>query len=702
MEVVEGIPGKLPQLAPFPTAENHSGLPPGEWQACLDAWIFCVEFRLRLLPEHFRHFKLSQASSGYPFLLSYFNSRDSLLLSQSGSRDRPMSSKEKKLHRHCLLLLRRLLLETDIPGDFPARELFVLLASASSVFGPTSLWYSTLQQTWHGQQKLISAACEETKSYVIKMIAIGSSKGSETLQLSIGHITSLSRCLPPTGKIMMTGYDYIDCLSTMYTNFPSKLESTEAGNLKKLLTENLFVCLRTLMQSSDPSTSLLLDNLYGLKVSAEAAAKVNPNRPTLLSDLVCSTTFLRHLEAFLGSFRISRGDSVVQFLRSYKNKMSYLHPIAIVPKQRRQKGKGKTKTDHVSGEMHVHKAAQVSQIHELFPDLPTLYVLRLLDHFADDVEAVTSALLEPESLPQDLRDPESHTDDPGIESIAEPDLAPRSTPSLPAGRKNIFDDDKFDKLRISASQVHIGRRERHDYEPKDPSDKTKQKAAIMAALAAFDLDDDERDDTYDVADVGGAVDNTLDTDARSKSKPGPDHEEIDDNEQILFQAWRSNPEMFARDSTTRNSKPRQQIKRETGMTNEQIEGWASMLSRDEARRQKLENKYIGPTSFGGQQKALAKTKWSATGSGTTTEENTDADSEDGPGDGGASTRSRTLGVGRGYGRGRGKTSGSSNDAATQFARKRKEQGRGRGGANHNRREGHARKMGRGFGTVAPS
>jgi activating signal cointegrator complex subunit 2 len=32
------------------------------------------------------------------------------------------------------------------------------------------------------------------------------------------------------------------------------------------------------------------------------------------------------------------------------------------------------------------------------------------------------------------------------------------------------------------------------------------KAAILSALAAFGSDDDERDDTYDVADVGGTPD----------------------------------------------------------------------------------------------------------------------------------------------------------------------------------------------------
>jgi activating signal cointegrator complex subunit 2 len=702
MEEVAGIPGKLPPLAPFPAPEIRRSLPPEAWQACLRAWIFGVEFRLRLLPEHFHHFKLSHAASGVFFLSSYF-------LSSGSCHDQPSNgqrgkSQELTLHRHCLLLFRRLLLETDIPHDYSTRELFDLLANASSTFLTKKLWHDTLQQAWQRQQKQISAAVEDTRSYLIKTMAISGNDCFTPVQQFLSAVIPLAKCLPQAGKTMMTGYDYVDSLAATYHGLVGKSDFSSAEDARDLLTENLFVCLTSLMSSMDPSTSLLLDDLYGLKGNAEAEAKINPNRPTLLSSIVCSTSFVRRLEVFLATSLNSRGDVLLQFLRTHKTKMSYLHPMQQRSISRRRKRKGKASVDHVQDEMHFHRAAQISQIHELFPEAPTPYVLRLLDHFSGDVEAVTIGLLEPGSLPRNLQDPESvaHADI-DTEPIIPSDLAPRSTPPLSRSRRNVFDDDDFDKLQISTSQVHFGRKE-HDYDkPSDPSEKAKKKAAIMAALASFDSDDDERDDTYDVADVGGAVDNTVDTDARLAGRR-TGREDNDGNAQTLFMSWSRHPEMFARDSKTRNSKARQQLKIDTGMSDEQIEGWAVMLSRDHTSLQKLENKYAGPTSFGGQQNILKTSKWSASRSGTATEEDTDAEADDGGGvpRGGGSSRGRSFQGGRGYGRGKGSFSGPASDASTQNARKRKEQGRGRGGANHDRREGRARKMGRGFGSLPPA
>ena len=687
MEEVEGIPAKLPPLASFPNIQIRQSLPPQEWQSCLDAWIFCVEFRLRLLPEHFRHFRLSQPTSGVPFLSSYF---------LNVSFCSPTDKKDHKLHQHCLLLLRRLLLETSPPYDCSTGDLFILLADASAALTSNSLWLKTLQQTWELQKKLLSSAAEQTKSSLIAMLMNRSTDNNyEALSQTLHYVTALSKCLPQVAETMMTGSDYIDSLTNRYHDLPVGRETVDNGDVRKHVTENLFVCLRSLTANSNSSISLLLDVLYNLKSNAEAEAKINPNRPTLLSSLACSTTFIAHLEAFLTSASNSRGDPVLQFLRSY------LHPLPKLTNG--HKGKGKAQSAHHLDETQTHQVAQVSQIHELFPDAPTSYVLRLLDYFTDDVEAVTAALLEPESLPADLRDAHTHVNDAGETYKAPLAFASRSPSSPTRNRRNVFDDDDFDRLRISTSQLHIGRKERHSAETSDPSEKAKKKAAIMAALAAFDSDDDERDDTYDVADVGGAVDNTVDTDARPRAKTGVDQEESDVNEQTLFKAWRSNPELFARDSKTKMSKPRQQLKSETGMGDEQIEGWAIMLSRDDAAVRKLEHKYAGLASFGGQQKPLEMTRWSASRSGTATEEDTDtdADGRDGPTRGQHSTRSRPFAAVRGSGRGRGTPSGPSGDTGTQNARRRKEQGRGRGGANHNRREGRARKMGRGFGNLPP-
>ena len=188
------------------------------------------------------------------------------------------------------------------------------------------------------------------------------------------------------------------------------------------------------------------------------------------------------------------------------------------------------------------------------------------------------------------------------------------------------------------------------------------------------------------------MDATLDTDDRPRPERTQDQ---NPHEEILFRAWRDGQDLFARDSKTRISKVRQDLKRDTGMSDEQIEGWAIMLKKDSNLQNRLEKKYAATQTFRGNQNNLTSTRWQ--------DDKTPEDSEEGEGGtsdgrrmGQAQIRGNRIWGRGGRGRGRGATAGPSGDAATEAARRRKEQGRGRGGASHNRREGRARKMGRGM------
>ena len=287
-----------------------------------------------------------------------------------------------------------------------------------------------------------------------------------------------------------------------------------------------------------------------------------------------------------------------------------------------------------------------------------------------------------------------------------PDLVPRSTPPLdpqikdPAtkSRRSVFDDDAFSKLAISPSQLHYGRSTNTTQTADDllstPYSKS-NKAAILSALAAFDSDDDERDDTYDVEDVGGTVDS---------AQPGTSDDVMDaggllqnQHEETLFQAWKMSPGLFGRDPTTRRSQARAALRSDIGMTDEAIEGWAIMLQRDPRNLKRLEAK-SGMAGVG-QQRGLGKTAWTNTpaGSGTATEEEGDTDVDGGsPARGGKGGGTRGGGAGRGRGRGGrgGNVAGPADDKGTQVARQRKDANKG-SRANHNRRDQRARKMARG-------
>ena len=228
--------------------------------------------------------------------------------------------------------------------------------------------------------------------------------------------------------------------------------------------------------------------------------------------------------------------------------------------------------------------------------------------------------------------------------------------------------------------MHIGRRGQDLNADKILSDRSNApaKSAIMAALAAFDSDDDERDDTYDAEDVGASVD----TAAAEEADLG------DKNEEALFRAYTMTPELFGRESETRRGKARMALKSETGMTDEGIEGWAIMMGRNPRQLRRLEAKF---SNFQGQQRELQSTAWrdSPAGSG-----------DEGSGDGGRGGRGGGRGRGRGRGRGgpgggRGGASvaGPTDDKGTQISRQRKEANKS-SSANHNRKAQRGKKMAR--------
>ncbi|KIX00920.1 uncharacterized protein Z518_09985 [Rhinocladiella mackenziei CBS 650.93] len=671
MEEIPGVPRQIPPLASYPNSNVKTNLTPAEWDEYLDSWLFSIEFRLRLQDEDFSKVQLSQHASGIEFLYSLFQ------FGRDRGRTQSKSQKERLLLKRAYMLLRRLLLGTQVPFGYDATKLLDLLGMASQLYASVGDWKVTLQALWKRNQAQMTSAVESWKKDVSRTVS--TQLDSLSLLEKCRRLNALIKVSAETGLVLMTGSDHLETLMEAY----DRLQTVpKTGPLPRVLTEHIFYCLRSLMSDGSAQTSMLLDHLYHMKAEADRTTRSKPNQPTLYSGLVCQTSFLRHLAADNSVSSGKRGRDLLEALTAYRQNTLPLLP-AMAPRKRRV-AKGKGKADGIE-EMHIHKASHVSQVHELFPDLPNNYILELLDHFHDNTEAVVAALLEPESLPADLQDPTAFEGPSTDIDGPSHGLAPHSTPALLPPRRNVFDGDDLDNLRISSDRLHRGRKEITVDQAGTEDEHARRKAAIMSALAAFDSDDDERDDTYDVTDVGGTVDSTLDSDRPER--------DIDRNphEQSLFRAWKDNQEMFARDRKTRASKIRQDLKRDTGMSDEQLEGWAIMLKKDSKLQDQLEKKYSASKHFAGTQTALASTKWQGG-----TPEDSEGESSGGGGRRTGQTQmrgNRTWAGGHGGG---GRTSGPSGDVATQVARRRKEQGRGRGGANHGRREGRARKMGRGM------
>lgn len=688
---------ELPPLAPVPPPAVRSTLQHAEWEACIDAWIMLLGIRVDSPERMFTDF-VQKDESAVLFLSSFYHQ-----LAASGEAGLKLGQIGRILRKLCFLLTRRILL--DIPSP-PAELLeWKLLGNMCCCYPFSSALKRLLSDTWDKHHETITASVEKAKSSIIKQLVNKKTADIPAVNADIRTLTILASALPACGQVLMAGSDYLDTLSDAY-------QAQSRDGLRRVLVANVYVGLTSLLKGSKPNLSSLLDQLFSLKAAAGVGMPKMKKEPTLLSDLICSSDLLARLERYLADHPQKRGEDLVSSLRLYQTESRVFHHRYQKQKKKVDKGKGRS-ADVPGGteELHAHRMSLVTQIQDLFPDLGSGYVVRLLDFYNDNPETVVAHLLD-SSLPPELQSLDKSEDLSIPQSIINPDpLAPNPTPpEIPEPeepaytRRNVFDKDVDiaelvrsgdDKAR---KQLHFGRADPHrtaDDVLADRSQHAANKAAIISALATFDSDDDERDDTYDVADVGGTIDTVpeTDADAEARNSRAASSEDLD---MSLFRAYKSNPGLFARDAATRRSQPRISLKGETGMTDEAIEGWAVMLNRDPKRLSKLEDKLA--LSAGTPGGALSQPELPSTSyrKPRADEESEESDAH-GPGGRG---RGRGRGAprgGRGRGRGgRGGGGGTSGEQNTAAARQRKEENKA-SRANHNRRQQRAKKIARGGG-----
>lgn len=633
----------LPPLAPVPPVNIQKDLLPEEWEICMDSWILLAQSYLFTPTEKFVS-KVVKDPSLPQFLISYVKNVPTSPFTKAG-----------QLRKRAFLLLHRVFVEVKtIPGALLDWNYWVDL---SRVYANSKVLSNLLNEIWVRENMDKNTSMARYKSALIRALEVDH-MNPELEELLEKTLVILQSCYS-YGQFLMLGSDLIDALSASYVKKP---------RLQKNVVTVTYVSLMSLTSLERPTVSSLLDHLYSLK-------PVTPTGDFLLKGLINSTPLMAKMRARLSGQENGRADSLMDSLQKFE-KISdgrVKKPI----RRKIDKGKGKEAATHnseSSADIHVHKLSLVSQIQDLFPDLGSGFVTKLLDEYDDDTEQITAHLLD-DNLPEHLRNADRsealpRPKHPNDNDLA-PDLTPRSTfPNLPA-RRNIHDDDEFDRLAIDTSKLRLGKDQTSTADTLLASQRpSAQKAAIFSALAAFDSDDDERDDTYDVEDVGGTVDTTNDENAADLK--------LDVHEEALFNAYSTKPDLFNRDAETRRSQARAALKMETAMTDEAIEGWGIMVGRDPRRLDRMKRKF--EFGSGGQQRALEGTAWRAE-SGT---EDSDM--------GGPTRRGRGGGM-RGRG-GRGGGEGPSDDKGTQAARQKKDANKA-SRANHNRRDQRARKMARG-------
>jgi activating signal cointegrator complex subunit 2 len=669
---------QIPPLSPVPPAIVRKIIQGEEWEACLEAWITLAELHLRMTAKEFS-IAAPKDKSVVAFLSSYFKETSSRSLVEFHGLF--SSSKAKNLRRLCFLLTRRLLLEVHPVSSQLLDWEFLGDLSACYVANPSLR--KLLLDAWMQETQAMTFAIEQGKFVVMKQLSLPDAEHNWEAVLSLRRLTLLASLLPQVGHVLMTGSDYLDTIFEAYNNHRNE-------SLRKALVANSYVGFTSLIKLEPPATSLLLDQLFSLKASAGLDSRKPVTESTLLSDLICGSNLLIKMERLFSNSSQKRGAGLMATLRAYRVETSAFHT-----RHRRSSGKDKGKRRAIEGqdavESHIQKASLLAQVQDLFPNLESNYILKLLDYYSDEVETVIAHLLD-DALPIRLRD-SAHSEEhqtPDVALSLNPGFTQLPEQTSRFVRRNLYDDDDFDRLSVSASTIHFGRMNADltaDNMLADRSNHLTNKAAILSALATFDSDDDEHDDTYDMADVGGTVDSIgpgTDTDADlDPTLRICSRQKGESNGTALYQLYKSSPELFDRDAATRRSPQRVALRKDTGMTDEAIEGWALTLARDPKRMSKLERNFVLSGGLRAhEQRSLPSTSYrkpstvdSGTGTGTDgSEAEGGINSNTGVGHGSAGRG----GCAGGRGRGRGKTGGRENvgypsrDHDTAIARRRKD------------------------------
>ncbi|CAF9927479.1 MAG: hypothetical protein GOMPHAMPRED_004407 [Gomphillus americanus] len=650
----------LPPFVPFPPAKLRKQIDPSEWTAFISAWSSLTRAYTALPEQDFATQVLRQETKAGEFLLSFVR-----YASQANGRFMETEA-EKSLKQSCLALvlrLRKLNLERQLKIVTPSfiEDLCLLYAESPAL-------RDVADDLWRKCRKTSEAEVSAWKHAKIESLTSFSAKAGSKMQDKLIRLVVCVKTSPSIGSFLMEGSDFLDaCLAAW-----KGLEGKDSRRVAVIA----FYCLAGLIEDEPKNISLLWDHLYTLKMDY-AERKDQKELPSLLEQLLETTPLLEQLEKEDLADH-GRGQTTLQAMQKIVE-TSGLQRFRT-PSKSDKKGKGRA-TDTADEEIYIHKMSLITQVQELFPALEPSRILQLLHEYHDDPESVIAYLLDNPPSPSK---PNTHSN-PSLQSL--PTVSEALTKLLPHPpyisqlpiRKNIYDNE--DLATLDPTRLHKGHK---TDTPNLQTPSTSTKAAILSALAAFDSDSDERDDTYDIDDVGGTVDTTVGLD-----------KDDNDNEETLYLAWKSTPELFTRDTTTRRSKPRAELKEKTGLTDESIEGWALMLSRDTRQQQRLERRF---SVFTGQQSELQSSNWKAP------DQTSDYGNDGATGevlrhatDRGRGGRLRGRGPWRGgQGRGGGANAGDAGGSSGQkIANERRKKDTNKSSrANHNRRDQRARKISR--------
>lgn len=371
----------LPPFAPFPDVKSRQTISAEDWAAFLDSWTTLADLYLGLDDQHF-HSSASDDSSVTKFITSFYHE---LAISDSWATQVP------QLRKKCFLLLHRILSGDQVPVSLLN---WSVLADACRCLSKSTQFRALLDSLWRRKAAAIETSLQLAKNSLIRNLE---TKRPEEAEGTLNRIAPLLKTCSDAGTYMLTGSDFLDSLCNAY---PKTSEP-----FQQKLTATAYFGLITLLEGPKPTFSVLSDHLYSLKANGEQLSKSGTSHKSLIADLVTNTPLLHKIREKASVPEATRLKNFAASLGAFQQ------PSVARPKRRvkRKIDKGKEKAAEssyghgVSMDIHVHRMSMISQIQDLFPDLGSAFVAKLLHEYSDNVENVISHLLE-DSLPPHLAD----------------------------------------------------------------------------------------------------------------------------------------------------------------------------------------------------------------------------------------------------------------------------------------------------------
>lgn len=369
----------LPPFASFPPANVRSEIPAEEWQGYLESWVLLAKSNLLLSSEEFS-LQMTKDPSIVEFLVSYIGENAAL---NENSTDRSESA--KRLRRESFLLLHRILMEVK-PVPTTLLE-WAFLGDFAIIYHTSKSLVELLESVWDSENLENNTSMQKSKAYIIQLIEKDVDKGTpkETpdLELALRRAACLLKVSYQYGQFLILGSDFLDSLSTAYGNASSYFQ-TRAETIGCL-------CLSSLMDSRRPKFSTLIDYVYELYKAS--------HHESLCKGIFSNTPLLSRMREQLKDPEKERAKKLMADLSEFESQKKKIVWRSM------DKGKGRAEDEYGHGaleNLHAHKLSLVSQIQDLFPDLGSGFLVRLLDEYDEDVEQVTAHLLD-DSLPSHLK-----------------------------------------------------------------------------------------------------------------------------------------------------------------------------------------------------------------------------------------------------------------------------------------------------------